>query len=52
MTEKENLIKMKENILGYCEENMVEITSDDFGKVILRSLITNEIIVFDYTMSI
>ena len=48
----ENVIKMKENILGYCGENMVEIFTNEFGKVCLRSLKTNEIIVFDYTMSI
>jgi len=52
MSDKEKLIKMKENILGYCGENMVEIFTNEFGKVCLRSLKTNEIIVFDYTMSI
>ena len=48
MSDKEKLIKMKENILGYCGENMVEISVTDSGKVFLRSLRTNEIIVFDY----
>jgi len=52
MSDKEKLLKMKENILGYCGENMIEISVTDSGKVFLRSLRTNEIVVFDYTMSI